>query len=246
MDLQVYRRFPDDQVTHEWLLAVPPLVVDNETSIQEECENLFLELVLDRISRASKVSLHSDHTDLESLIPEGILNLLKGICDGEVAPCVKKICASLGKKKKLKASVASSLQNIISISESLWLKSSMPIEKWIAPPGAWQLLSEVSLFTPKAVDWKFLHHHWNLLDKANSEETEEFSEGQEANSFSWAGDRVFLLQTISNVSIELPPEPASELAANMLQRVEDFNMNLSEVTSNDFGRLIFYFYFFSI
>lgn len=208
---------------------MPPLIADNETSIQEECENLFLELVLDRISRASKVSLSTDAMDLGSVFPEGILELLEGICDGEVAPCVKKMCASLGKKKKLKASVATSLQNIISTSESLWLRSSSPIEKWVAPPGAWQLLSEVSLFAPKSVDWKFLHHHWKLLDKANPREKQEEFDGQEADSFSWAGDRVFLLQTIANVSVELPPLPASELATNLLMRVEDFNMNLSEV-----------------
>lgn len=216
-------------VINEWLHAVPPLIVDNETSIQEECENLFLELVLDRISRASIASLGNDTTDLESVFPERILELLKGMCDGEVAPCVKKICSSLGKKKKLKASIATALQNIISVSESFWLRSSMPIEKWIAPAGAWQLLSEVSLFTSKSVDWKFLHHHWKLLDSANSEEKEEGLIGEETDSFSWAGDRVFLLQTISNVSVELPPLPASELAADLLKRLEDFNMNLSEV-----------------
>jgi len=34
------------------------------------------------------------------------------------------------------------------------------------------LLSEVSAFTPKAVGWKFLCHHWQLLDQllAKSEE----------------------------------------------------------------------------
>ena len=228
-DFQVYRRFPDDRVTSKWLHSVPPLIADNETSIQEECENLFLELVLDRISRASKVRLGTDTMGLESVFLGGILDLLKGICDGEVAPCIKKICASLGKKKKLKASIATSLQEIISTSESLWLRNSMHIEKWIAPPGAWQLLSEVALFTPKSVDWKFLHHHWKLLDKANPEEKEEGIDGEEADSFSWAGDRVFLLQTIANVSVELPPLPASELAANLLHRVEDFSMNLSEV-----------------
>ncbi|XP_020254860.1 condensin-2 complex subunit D3 [Asparagus officinalis] len=229
---EVYRRFPDDRVISEWLHAVPPLIADNETSIQDECESLFLELVLDRICEASKVSLSTDTVDLDSVFPEGILYLLKEICDGEVAPCVKKICANLGKKKKLKASIVVSLQNIISTSETLWLRSSMPIEKWVAPPGAWQLLSEVSLFTPKSVDWKFLHHHWKLLDQANPEEIKEDFDGQEADSFSWAGDRVFLLQTIANVSVELPPVPASELATNLLSRVENFNMNLNEVDAH--------------
>ncbi|KAJ6852644.1 condensin-2 complex subunit D3 [Iris pallida] len=229
---EVYRRFPDDKVISEWLHSVPPLIADNETSIQEECENLFLELVLDRICRSAKVSLGSELTNLESLFPEGILDLLKGICDGEVAPCVKKICASLGKKKKLKPYVATSLQNIISTSETLWQRSSMPIEKWTAPLGAWQLLSEISLFTPKAVDWKFLHHHWKLLDKVNPEKKGEVSDEDEPESISWAGDRVSLLQTISNVSLELPPLPASELADSLLQRIEGFNMHLSEVDAH--------------
>ncbi|XP_010932007.4 condensin-2 complex subunit CAP-D3 isoform X1 [Elaeis guineensis] len=229
---EVYRRFPDGRVISEWLHAVPALIVDNETSIQEECETLFLELVLDRISQAGKVNLGSDATVLESLLPEGILDLLKGICDGEVAPCVRKICANLGKKKKLKTSIASSLQNIITASESLWLRNSMPIEKWIAPPGAWQLLSEVSLFTTKAVDWEFLHHQWQLLDKVNLEEKGEALDGGELTSISWARDRVSLLQTISNVSLELPMGPAVGLAEKLFNCIQNFNMHLSEVDAH--------------
>ncbi|XP_008800873.2 condensin-2 complex subunit D3 [Phoenix dactylifera] len=229
---EVYRRFPDGRVISEWLHAVPPLIVDNETSIQEECETLFLELVLDRISQAGKVNLGTNATDLESLLPEGVLDLLKGICDGEVAPCIKKICASLGKKKKLKNSIASSLQNVITASESSWLRNSMPIEKWIAPPGAWQLLSEVSLFTPKAVDWEFLHHQWQLLDMVNLEEKGEALDRGELNSISWARDRVSLLQTISNVCLELPMGPAVDLAEKLFNRIENFNMHLSEVDAH--------------
>lgn len=231
---EVYRKLPDNRVINEWLRAVPPLIVDNETSLQEECENLFLELVLDRISKASKTRLDSNAVDLKSTIPEGILDVLEGVCDGEVGPCVKKICASLGKKRKLKGYIGAALQNIISISESLWLRNSMPIEKWVAPSGAWQLLSEVSLFIPKSIDWEFLYHHWKLLDKASNagENEENFDAPDASDSFSWAGDRVFLLQTISNVSVELPPVPASELATDLLQKVEDFTMNLSEVDAH--------------
>ncbi|XP_073008465.1 condensin-2 complex subunit CAP-D3 [Typha latifolia] len=229
---EVFRRFPDQRVTREWLHAVLPLIVDNETSIQEECENLFLELVLNRISQSANVSLSSDAAEIGCVFPEGVLDLLRGIYNGEVAPCVRKICTSLGKKKRLKPLVARSLQNIITTSESLWLRSSKSIEKWTAPPGAWQLLSEVSPFTPKAIDWKFLCHHWKLLDNLNLEEQSKVSDGGDPNSVSWAGDRVSLLQTISNVSLELPVEPAAELAHNLLSRIENFNLHLSEVDAH--------------
>lgn len=117
----------------------------------------------------------------------------------------------------------------------------MPIEKWTAPQGAWFLLSEVSAFLCEAVDWEFLHHHWQLLDKCNVGEStgthvevggDEAMEGIECKSVAWAGDRVFLLQTISNVSVELPPEPAADLAHNLLKRLEEFNMNLTEVNAH--------------
>lgn len=237
----------------EWLHSVPCLITDNESSIQEECENLFLELVLDRISRAGSAGLPKrgsklNNSDVEAkslemdgdvLFPEGVLGLLKGICNEEVSPWVKKICRSLGKKNRLKQKVANALQHIIQTSESLWLSQSLPIKNWTAPPGAWFLLSEVSAYLAKAVDWDFLHHHWQLLDNDDlggevqspltQGEAYKEDEGMESNSVAWAGDRVFLLQTISNVSLELPPEPAADLAHNLLVRVQQFNMHSTEV-----------------
>lgn len=251
---QAFRTFPDETVTMEWLHSVPRLITDNESSIQEECENLFLELVLDRISRAGSTSSPQNESnfhdsslkpkslerEMELLFPDGTLDLLREICNGEVTPWVKKICASLGKKKRLRHKIVIALQNIIKTSESLWLRQSMLIEKWTAPPGAWLLLSEVSAFLSKAVDWEFLHHHWQLLDKyrvrgdlknpfAEGDAHEE-EEGTESNSVAWARDRVFLLQTISSVSVELPPEPAADLAHNLLKRIEEFNMHSIEVS----------------
>jgi condensin-2 complex subunit D3 len=227
---EVFRKFPDERVTKEWLQAVPSLVIDSETSIQEECENLFLELVLNRVCKAANLHLGDDSVNLEEVFPEGTLDLLKSICDGEVAPCIKRICASLGKKKKLRPLLATSLQNIVTISESLWLRSSKPIEKWTAPAGAWWLLSEISSFAPKSVNWKFLSHHWKLLDNVGQEDTGKASSEGDPNSALWALDRVSLLQTISNVSMELPVEPAAELAHSLLTRIENFDMNLSEVS----------------
>lgn len=241
------RIFSDEIVTIEWLHSVPRLITDNEPSIQEECENLFLELVLDRISRAGSVETpDSDSTfshsnmrakgferEIETLFPEGVLVLLKEVCNGEVIPWVRKICSNLGKKKRLKPKLATALQNIIKTSESLWLSHSKPIEKWTAPPGTWFLLSEVSAYLSKAVGWEFLCHHWQLLDKFGTasgvENMYEHEEGSESNSVAWAGDRVFLLQTISNVSVELPPESAADLAHNLLKRIEEFNMHSTEV-----------------
>lgn len=237
-------------MTKEWLHSVPRLITDNESSIQEECENLFLELVLDRVSRAGSTTNFYDtdgnkkciEKEMELLFPEGVLGILREICNGEVTPWVKKICTSLGNKKRLKPRIAVALQNIIRTSESLWLSHSMPIEKWTAPPGAWLLLSEVSAFLSKSVDWEFLHHHWQLLDKHGQGgepkcslergELDEGTEGIDSNSVAWAGDRVFLLQTISSVSVELPPEPAADLAHNLLKRIEEFNMHSTEVCSN--------------
>lgn len=243
-------------MTKEWLHSVPRLITDNETSIQEECENLFLELVLDRISLAgssscqhqifslpeSNGSSKSSDMEIEQLYHGGVLLLLREICNGEVTPWVKKICVSLGKKKKVKPKIAIALQNIIRASESLCLSHSLPIEKWTAPLGAWFLLSEVSAFLPQAVDWEFLHHHWQLLDKykPNNNVENQFVQRNlnseefdvESNSVTWAGDRVFLLQTISNVSVELPAEPAADLAHNLLTRLEQFNMHSTEVFTN--------------
>ncbi|PSS01509.1 Condensin-2 complex subunit like [Actinidia chinensis var. chinensis] len=246
---EAFRTFSDDSVTKEWLHSVPRLITDNETSIQEECENLFLELVLDRVSRAGNSNLqnrksvfYSFEREIELLFPEGVLGLLKEICNGEVAPWVKKICTSLGKKKRLKPKLACALQNIIRTSESVWLSHSMPIEKWMAPPGVWLLLSEVSTFLSKAVDWEFLRHQWELLDKYAPDGevksplelglADEEIVGIESNSVAWAGDRVCLLQTISNVSVELLPEPAADLAHKLLQRIEEFNMHSTEVNAH--------------
>lgn len=228
-------------MTIEWLHSVPRLISDNESSIQEECENLFLELVLDRISRAGSAD-HTPHGSNGEANLEGILGVLKEICNGEVSPWVKKLCTSLGKKNRLKPKLVFALQDIIKSSESMWLSHSMPIDKWTAPPGAWFLLSEVSAYLPKAVEWEFLHHHWGLLDKYGPREEcrsplapeieVEGEEGTSSDSVSWAGDRVFLLQTISNVSVELPPEPAADLAHNLLQRIEKFDMHPTEVLIN--------------
>ncbi|XP_030508482.2 uncharacterized protein LOC115723187 [Cannabis sativa] len=246
---EAYRTSPEESVIREWLHSVPRLITDNESSIQEECENLFLELVLERICRSgsielppSKGSICSFEEDFELLFPEGVLGLLREICHGEVAPWVKKICTNLGKKNKLKPKIAKALQTIIQMSESLWSRYCLPIEKWTAPPGAWFVLSEVSAYVAKAVDWEFLHHHWELLDKDDMGvnitspdtlgEIYDDEEDVEANSVAWAGDRVFLLQTISNVSIVLPPEPAADLAHNLFKKLDKFNMHLTEVKAH--------------
>ncbi|XP_022722411.1 condensin-2 complex subunit D3 [Durio zibethinus] len=253
---EAFRTFSDESVITEWLLSVPRLITDNESSIQEECENLFLELILDRVSRAgsacspkkgsslsdSNLTAKSLEREMELLFPEGVLVLLQGICNGEVTPWVNKICTSLGKKKRLKPKIAIALQNIIKTSESLWLSHSMPIGKWTAPAGAWFLLSEVSTYLSKAVEWEFLHHHWQLLDKNGEEDkfqspflqgnADADEKGIESNSVAWAGDRVFLLQTISNVSVELPAEPAADLAHKLLKRVEKFSMHSTEVNAH--------------
>lgn len=252
---EAFRTFSSETVITEWLHSVPRQIADNESSIQEECENVFQELVLDRISRAAAAtSSYSESTssgkkkqkclekEMEMPFPQGIMYLLREICNGEVSPWVKKICTNLGKKKRLNHKIVAALQNIIKASESVWLNHSKPIEKWTAPPGAWFLLSEVSVFLPKAVDWDFLHHHWQLLDKHKvkgefrspivQRNAFEDEESIEYNNVAWASDRVFLLQTISNVSVELPPEPAADLAHNLLKRVEKFNMHSTEVDAH--------------
>lgn len=91
----------------EWLHSIPRLIADNESSIQEECEHSFQELVLDRLARAESSSL-----------PKGVLDLLKEISHAEVIPWVKKVCANLGKKKRLKRTIADSLQVIIKTGEA--------------------------------------------------------------------------------------------------------------------------------
>ncbi|CAH9108994.1 unnamed protein product [Cuscuta europaea] len=254
---EAFRLALGDFITKEWLHSVPRLIADNETSIQEECENLFLELVIDRIAQVSSSrsphqmpkfsgssgSSRNSDMEIEQSCNGGLLCLLREMCNSEVAPWVKKICASLGKKKKLKPKIAVALQNIIKTSESLCLRESMPIEKWTAPLGSWFLLSEVSAFLPRAVEWEFLRHHWQLLDKhkPNNNGENQFVQGNsntedidttESNSVTWAGDRVFLLQTISNVSVELPAEPAADLAHDIFTRLEQFNMHSTEVDAH--------------
>ncbi|KAK1295211.1 hypothetical protein QJS10_CPA16g01530 [Acorus calamus] len=214
---EVYRKFPESRVISEWLHAVPRLIMDNESSVQEEY-------------------------DLELVLPKDVLALLEGICDGEVAPSVKKICMSLGKKKRLRPIVATALQNVITASECLWLRDGRSIKNWTSPPGAWLLLSEISAFVPKAVGWEFLYHHWELLDQTRWESKPCHTPIQEdvcerivstvPNSVAWAGDRVLLLQTIASISIELPPEPAADLAHKLLKRIGDFNMHSTEVDAH--------------
>ncbi|KAL0376438.1 UNVERIFIED_CONTAM: Condensin-2 complex subunit D3 [Sesamum calycinum] len=216
---EAFRTYSSSLVTRVWMHSIPRLISDNETSIQEECENLFSELVVARISRAGlscsanydsfprETNSKGNNLDTESelLYPEGLLPLLKEISDGEVSPWVKKICLSLGRRKKLQTKIATALQNIIRTSESLWLNHSMPIEKWTAPAGACELQSpsQQGFADEEMVD-------------------------VEHSSVAWVGDRVFLLQTISNVSMELPPGPAADLAQNFLKRLEGFNMHSTE------------------
>lgn len=105
------KNFPTQGVISKWLQSVPPLVMDNESTIQEECLNLFQELVLDRISSVAAQnasgrrlkfsdmsSSQGPDQEMVSLFPHGVLPLLKGISDGNVASCVKRICTMLGKK----------------------------------------------------------------------------------------------------------------------------------------------------
>ncbi|MCD7464224.1 hypothetical protein HAX54_052315 [Datura stramonium] len=86
-DPLAFRIFTEGSVVKEWLHSIPRLITDNESSIQEECENLFLELVLDRISRAgSSNSLnHASESNsngkaaalemkMELLYPQGVLD----------------------------------------------------------------------------------------------------------------------------------------------------------------------------
>ncbi|KAK4742661.1 hypothetical protein SAY87_000662 [Trapa incisa] len=227
---EAFRKFQNENVAMEWLHSVPRLISDNETSLQEECENLFLELVLDQVSSAVGGST-------------SVLCLLQEIFHGDVSPWVKKICTNLGKKNHLRPRVVLSLQNIIRESERVWLSRSLPIERWTAPQGAWFLLSEVSCFVPKSVDWEFLDHYWKLLDtnadgdgiSAFPTENEGLFDDQndfESHSISWADDRVFLLQTISNVSLELPSGPAADLAQKLLKRIEGFNMHSTEIKAH--------------
>lgn len=62
--------------------------------------------------------------------------------------------------------------------------------------------------------------------------TENNFQETEAMSIGWAIDRVFLLQTISNVAVVLIPDAAAELAHDLLIRVEAFNMHPREVDAH--------------
>ena len=46
------------------------------------------------------------------------------------------------------------------------------------------------------------------------------------------GSVFLLLKTISNVSVEMFPEPAVVLAHNLLTRIEEFNMHSTEVNAH--------------
>ncbi|KAL2628612.1 hypothetical protein R1flu_013298 [Riccia fluitans] len=240
---EVLRKFPGDiRVIREWLRSALPLAFDNETSLQDECLDLFEQLVVDRISLISTLKLprgnqrnssangisqtardtqhHND--DVEKLVPVGALALLTEVSDGgSIASCVKRICISLGKKKRIRPGLALALQNLIAAHSS--------------PDGAWFFLSEVSSFTPKAVGWEFLRTHWQLLDDSSSSSqessqgTEHSGNGSARENSKWAENRVHLLQTISNVAIELPPDAADNLATELFGRLRAFDMHPAEV-----------------
>ncbi|KAG6549944.1 hypothetical protein Mapa_008455 [Marchantia paleacea] len=241
---EVLRKFPGDlRVAREWLRSALPLAFDNETTLQDECLNLFEELVVDRVSLISTLKLprskllhktgrgisqssqdtqELNDDDVGKLLPIGALGILKEMADGSsISSCVKRICFSLGKKKRLRPGVALALQNLISAHRS--------------PDGAWFFLSEVSEFVPKAVGWEFLRTHWQLLDgRENGRAKEQGSETLEGtvprgNSSKWAVNRVHLLQTISNVAVELPPDAAADLASELLERLQAFDMHSAEV-----------------
>ena len=63
-------------------------------------------------------------------------------------------------------------------------------------PGAWFLLSEVSVYLSKAVNWEFLHYYWQILDKYRAagefkspypkEFVHEDVDDIESNSIAWA------------------------------------------------------------
>ena len=129
------RKFPSDaHIVIEWFQSALPLVMDNESSIQEECLNHFEELVIDRITTAASLRLPGRSTaklsfvsgghlmpeqELERLLPPGILVALKAMADdSSVASCTKRACTSLGKRKRLRAGITLALQNIIAASKA--------------------------------------------------------------------------------------------------------------------------------
>lgn len=164
-----------------WLLSALPLAMDNETSLQDECLDVFQELVLDRVAAASSINLTSlnaklqrskerkkvpgmgvEDADPERMLPPGILDLLNIMADGgTVASCVHQICTRLGNRKRVTPAMAKGLQTMINVTTAKprRRKSEAPCQ------GAWMLLAEVSVFVPKAVSWDFLRPHWQLLEK---------------------------------------------------------------------------------
>ncbi|XP_024534743.1 condensin-2 complex subunit D3 [Selaginella moellendorffii] len=222
---EVTRKFSKMKpVVKEWLESALPLVMDNESSIQEEAVGLFKELVLDPISSVSVMKLSDDRLlavlldksdETEKSLPPGVVHFLSGLAEkNDAAPFVKRACARLGKTKGLRASIVMALQSIITASEDLGRKEKSFDGRRVAAvaQGAWFLLSELSLFLPKVVGWDFLRKHWQYSTSAAS-----------------AASRVHLLQTIANVATELPADAATDLADELLKHLEDFNMHPVEV-----------------
>lgn len=178
---QVVRRYPlDKRSSSEWLKSALPLALDNEVSLQEECLELFHELVLDRVAsichkRATVGRLQSGWSLSRKKATEvfgsregedlsrAVLMLLKEIADDStISSVVKRACTSLGQQGRLHAEIALALQSLISDPDHGFPEGKQA--NLLAPRGAWFLLSEVSAFVPKAVSWDFLRTHWQLLD----------------------------------------------------------------------------------
>jgi len=130
---KAFRTFSAETIITEWLHSVPRQIADNETSIQEDCENVFQDLVLDRMYRAATAtSSYMESTssrkmkgkcldkEIDMPFPQGIL-YLREISNGEVSPWVNFFCTNLGKKKRLIHIIVTALQKIIEVSESIWL-----------------------------------------------------------------------------------------------------------------------------
>ncbi|KAK3435615.1 hypothetical protein EUGRSUZ_C00337 [Eucalyptus grandis] len=87
-----------------------------------------------------------------------------------------------------------------------------------------------------------INHHGQLLDKTRvgceiktpltHGDWHDDNDDAEPCSVTCAGDRVFLLQTMSNISLELPPDPAADLAHNLLKRIEGFDTHPTEVNAH--------------
>ncbi|KAL6343915.1 hypothetical protein AAG906_027687 [Vitis piasezkii] len=240
---EAFKTFPDGNVTTEWLHSIPRLITDNESSIQEECENLFLELVLDRVSRAgSTVSAHkklvcndlnaktkSLEMEIELLFPGGVLVLLKEICNGEVAPWVKKICTSLGKKKRLKPKIAVALQGMIKASESLWLSHSMPIEKWTALLGPGFFYQRCQSSSQK----QWTGSSSIIIGSSLTRMEQGLNLGIASCPILLLGlEIVFSIENNFQCFCGTAPEPAAALGHNLLTRIEEFNMHSTEVNAH--------------